>query len=81
MAVWETKLLEHSPESRCPFYVLYKISLAQAIFSLTQLKMQWRALASGIVLVSLTEMVAILPPPLFAKTEKHSKCAISDCVL
>ena len=37
--VRETKFLEHSPENRCPLYVLYKISLAQANFPLAQLKM------------------------------------------
>ena len=38
-SVWETKLLEHSSENRCPLYILYKISLAQANFLLGQLKM------------------------------------------
>ena len=38
-SVWETKFLEHSPENRCPLYVLYKIPLAQANFLLIQLKM------------------------------------------
>ena len=44
-AVWETKFLGHSPENRCPLYVLYKISLARANFLLAQLKMHshWRA--------------------------------------
>ena len=47
-----TKFLEHSPENRCPLYVLYKIPLAQANFLLAQLKMHshWRAE------VSLTEI-------------------------
>ena len=42
---WETKFPEHSPENRCPLYVLYKIPLAQANLSLAQLKMHshWRA--------------------------------------
>ena len=38
LAVWETKFLEHSPENKCPLYVLYKISLAQTHFPVTQLK-------------------------------------------
>ena len=32
--VWKTKFLEHSPENKCPLYVLYKIPLAQANFLL-----------------------------------------------
>ena len=45
VTVWETKFLQHSPENRCPIYVLYKIPLAQADFLLAQLKMHtyWRA--------------------------------------
>ena len=44
--VWETKFMEYSPENRCPLYVLYKISLAQANFQLAQLKMHlhWQVL-------------------------------------
>ena len=46
-AVWETKFLEHLPENRCPLYVLYIISLAQANFLLTQLKMHSHRWAGG----------------------------------
>ena len=46
--VWETKFLEHSPDNKCPLYVLYKIPPAQANFLLAQLKIHshWRALVS-----------------------------------
>ena len=41
----ETKFLEHSPQSRCPLYVLYKFPLTQVNFLPVQVKMHshWRA--------------------------------------
>ena len=38
-AMWKTKFLEHSPQNRCPLYILCKIPLAQAKFLLAQVKM------------------------------------------
>ena len=52
IAVCETNFLEHSPENRCPLYVLYKIPLTQANF-FTHPTQNALALASGWELASL----------------------------